>query len=221
MNMKIERVSDNQIKVFLNQTDLMDREIKISELAYGSEKAQDLFRDMMEKAFEEHGFDADNAPLMIEAVPLSTESIMIIVTKVESPEDLDEKLGHFQPRKQPRRFKKREQEGDGLSDVARSKNHPTWIYSFPSLDTVTQLSKQLYGLYEGNNTLYKDHMTGKYFLVLYANRNPNIRTATIEGLLSEYGQKHVSSSLSEGFLVEHGDKLIQSKAIEVLTEYLS
>ncbi|NLP46092.1 MAG: adaptor protein MecA [Epulopiscium sp.] len=218
--MKIERISDNQIKIFLNKKDLLDREIKISELAYGSEKAQNLFRDMMEKAFVEHGFETDNAPLMIEAVPLSTESIMIIVTKVDSPEELDEKLGHYQSKKQSRRFKKKMQETDGLSDVSRSKHDPTWIYSFPSLDTVAILSKQLYGLYQGNNTLYKDNQTEKYFLVLYANQNPNTHRSTIEGLLSEYGQKHLSSSLSESFLMEHGDTLIQSKAIEVLTEFL-
>ncbi|NMA84495.1 MAG: adaptor protein MecA [Epulopiscium sp.] len=219
--MKIERISDNQIKVFLSQTDLLDRKIKISELAYGSEKAQDLFRDMMERAFEEHGFDADNSPLMIEAVPLSTESIMIIVTKVESPEELDEKLGTFHPYKSPRRFKKKAPEGDGLSDVSRSANHPTWIYSFTTLDAVTDLAKQIYGLYEGTNTLYKDHTTDKYFLVLYANRNPNAHHTTVEGILSEYGQKHISTSLSEGFLMEHGQKLIQGKAIQILTKYLS
>ena len=43
--MKIEKISDNQIRCTLNKTDLASREIKISELAYGTEKAKSLFRD--------------------------------------------------------------------------------------------------------------------------------------------------------------------------------
>ena len=82
--MKIEKISDTQIKVTLNHSDLMDRDLKLSELAYGSQKAQALFKDMMAKANEEFGFETDNVPLMIEAVPLSTDSIMIVVTKVDT-----------------------------------------------------------------------------------------------------------------------------------------
>ena len=69
MLVKIEKISDTQIKIILNQADLKNRDIKISELAYGSKKAQELFRDMMETALEEHDFDTHNVPLMIEAVP--------------------------------------------------------------------------------------------------------------------------------------------------------
>lgn len=36
--MKIERVNENQIRCTLNQADLASRQLKISELAYGSEK---------------------------------------------------------------------------------------------------------------------------------------------------------------------------------------
>ena len=46
---------------------------------------------MMETALEEHDFDTHNVPLMIEAVPLSVDSIMIIVTKVEHPFEIGEK----------------------------------------------------------------------------------------------------------------------------------
>ena len=48
--MKIEKLNDNQIRCTLNKRDLIDRELKISELAYGSEKAKGLFRDMMNQA---------------------------------------------------------------------------------------------------------------------------------------------------------------------------
>ena len=41
-NMKIEKLSENQIRCTLNKSDLAARQLKISELAYGSEKARSL-----------------------------------------------------------------------------------------------------------------------------------------------------------------------------------
>lgn len=93
--MKIEKVNENQIRCTLTREDLADRQIKLSELAYGSEKAKLLFRDMMQQASAEFGFEAEDIPLMIEAVPLSAETIMLIITKVETPEELDTRFSNF------------------------------------------------------------------------------------------------------------------------------
>lgn len=93
--MKIEKINDNQIRCTLTKEDLADRQIKLSELAYGSEKAKTLFKDMMQQASAEFGFDAEDIPLMIEAVPLSAETIMLIITKVETPEELDTRFSNF------------------------------------------------------------------------------------------------------------------------------
>ncbi len=95
--MKIERVNENQIRCTLTKADLIDRELKISELAYGTEKAKSLFRDMMQQASFECGFEAENIPLMIEAIPLNSECIVLIITKVEDPEELDTRFSKFAP----------------------------------------------------------------------------------------------------------------------------
>ncbi|HHX60483.1 MAG TPA: adaptor protein MecA, partial [Epulopiscium sp.] len=63
--MRIEKINDTQIRVTLSHSDLNPRDIKISELAYGSKKAQELFREMMTQAYEEFGFETENVPLMI------------------------------------------------------------------------------------------------------------------------------------------------------------
>ena len=48
--MKIERISDNQIRCTLTSLDLSSRGINLAELAYGSEKARNLFREMIQQA---------------------------------------------------------------------------------------------------------------------------------------------------------------------------
>ena len=93
--MKIEKISDNQIRCTLNKSDLIDRELKISELAYGTEKAKALFRDMIQQAFYEFGFEVDDIPLMIEAIPVSTECLILVITKVEDPDELDTRFSKF------------------------------------------------------------------------------------------------------------------------------
>ena len=43
--MKIEKINENQIRCTLTKEDLDSHQIRISELAYGTEKAKRLFRD--------------------------------------------------------------------------------------------------------------------------------------------------------------------------------
>jgi len=93
--MKIEKISDNQIRCTLSKEDLIDRELKLSELAYGTEKAKALFRDMIQQAAYEFGFEVGDIPLMIEAIPISTESLVLVITKVEDPEELDTRFSSF------------------------------------------------------------------------------------------------------------------------------
>ena len=95
--MKIEKLNDNQIRCTLTRADLAARHLQLSELAYGTEKAKSLFRDMMQQAAYEFGFEADDIPLMIEAIPASSDSIVLIITKVEDPEELDTRFSKFAP----------------------------------------------------------------------------------------------------------------------------
>ena len=79
--MRIEKIKIINTLLHLTQADLADRELKLSELAYGTEKAKSLFHDMMQQAAAEFGFEAEDIPLMIEAIPTSSDSIVLIITK--------------------------------------------------------------------------------------------------------------------------------------------
>ena len=93
--MRIEKVNDNQIRCTLTKQDLADRKIDLRELAYGSEKAKGLFHDMIQQANYEFGFEANDIPLMVEAIPLSSETLILLITKVEYPEELDTRFSKF------------------------------------------------------------------------------------------------------------------------------
>ena len=50
---------------------------------------------MMQQASYEFGFEADDIPLMIEAIPVSSDTIILLITKVEYPEELDTRFSKF------------------------------------------------------------------------------------------------------------------------------
>ncbi len=93
--MRIEKISDKQIRCTLNKKDLSDRELRISELAYGTDKAKALFRDMMQQASYEFGFETEDIPLMIEAIPMYPDTLVLLITKVEDPDELDTRFSNF------------------------------------------------------------------------------------------------------------------------------
>jgi len=95
--MKIERISENQIKCTLEFEDLATRGIAMSELAYGTEKAKNLFQEMMQQAFSELGFDTDDVPIMVEAIPTASGRLILLITKVDEADDLDTRFSKFTP----------------------------------------------------------------------------------------------------------------------------
>lgn len=226
--MKIEKISDTQIKVTLNHSDLIDRDLKLSELAYGSQKAQALFKDMMARANEEFGFETDNVPLMIEAVPLSTDSIMIVVTKVDDPSQIEQKLETIGERPTHRTFK--EPEEDRLTDLAlmgkdisEAQTMPinkeiALTYVFDNFDQTCMAAHRVQPMFAGDNSLYKYNES--YFLVLGKNKKAESGLEGIVGVLDEFGSRCPSSALNEPFLKEHGKLMIELHAVDVLSKYL-
>ena len=95
--MKIEKLNENQIKCTLTSEDLRERQISLGELAYGSEKAKALFRDMMLLAERDYGFVGEDVPIVVEAIPTSSSSLVMIITKVENPDELDMRFSRFTP----------------------------------------------------------------------------------------------------------------------------
>ena len=205
-SMKIERISENQLKLTLTKADLAERKIKLEDLISPSERTQKLFRDIMEQALDEEDFISENTPLMVEASPSGGDGIMIIVTKVNNKEKhADEDL---------RRWKKKP-----LDTLAHEeeKNSDILIYSFPSLDDVIGVSLRLDGVFKGESAVYKND--GKYFLVMQGDTYTTEETAEdAERILKEYGQKHISTPLAKYYLLEHGEALLAEQAIKALAK---
>ena len=215
--MKIEKVNDNQIRCTLSKKELADRQIKLSELAYGSEKAKSLFRDMIEQANYEFGFEADDIPLMIEAIPLSGEKIILQITKVEYPEELDTRFS---------RFSEANEEEDALNenpvlpefqnDKADDISDITKMFEFKNLEQLERLAHVLSGFYEGENDLYKDDKKDCLFLLVQRSNHTPDEFNKVCNVISEYAIYRKYVPAKEAFLKEHGKLLVKGNALQIL-----
>lgn len=95
--MKLQKINDKQIRCTLENQDLLERGINLMELAYGSEKAQKLFKEMLQSARKLFDFDASDTPIMVEATPILNEGLVLIITKVDDPDELDTRFSKFSP----------------------------------------------------------------------------------------------------------------------------
>lgn len=279
--MKIERLSENQIRCTLNKSDLASRHLKINELAYGSDKAKELFRDMMQQASYELGFEAEDTPLMIEAIPVSAECIVLIVTKVDNPEELDTRFSRFSPSDSddddsfdfddietiesnsyspyspPKaneelddetaateeengipdddlmnildRVKeyfnkdtssKKSDESDKTADkpsAKESSSHITRVFSFGSLDDISNVARVIDRFYHDNNSVYKNPSDKRYYLIISKNKTSAKDFNKVCNILSEYGNKESAFDNYTGFFSEHCDCIVKEHALHVLS----
>lgn len=216
--MKIEKVNENQIRCTLSKKDLADRQIKLSELAYGSEKARGLFRDMIEQANYEFGFEADDIPLMIEAIPLSGENIILQITKVDYPEELDTRFSKFSEAGEEEISAESsilpELQNEKADDITNLKK----LFEFKKLEPIERLAQVLAEFYEGENDLYKDEMKNCFYLLVEKSNHSPEEFNKVCNVISEYAVHKKYAPAREAYLKEHGKVLIKGCALQVLSE---
>ncbi len=236
--MKIEKLNENQIRCTLTHADLAARHLKLSELAYGTEKAKSLFRDMMQQASFDFGFEAENIPLMIEAIPSSADSIVLIITKVEDPEELDTRFSKFTPSGDTdplnmetleklqgadeflNLLNKVKEAAAGTRTPEPESTPPAFavrLYSFETLDSVIRTSRLLAPVYRGANTLYKDETNGMFILALAPSDHSANEFNKICNMLSEYGSPEKADASILAFLEEHCSSIISADAVQKLS----
>lgn len=221
--MKIEKISENQIRCTLTREDLEERHMKLSELAYGTDKAKDLFREMMRFASTKYGFETDDIPLMIEAVPISSEMIILIITKVDYPEELDTRYANFSEDDDD--FD--DQDFDDFEEKDYDQDLPpqplpvapvdasvACLFRFPTIDVLFQAARSIAGLYDDDNSLYKRDQD--YFLILHRNSTSAEDFNKVCNILSEYGSQDILVPGGNSYFQEHYQTLIGKDALQHL-----
>lgn len=244
--MRISRVNDNQIKAVLTRQDLAARNIRLSEFVYGSAKAKELFNELVMKANLELGFNVENdAPLMVEAIPMGKEdnSLMLLISKVEYPEELDMKYSDFteadenasgfseymdeetpsigasflEKLKAAMTVQASNLEGDAepLEEVVDTEGF-TRLFAFNKLDDVMRLAAIVEPIHEGASSLYRDEEENVYYLVVQGKGCRAENFNKVCNILSEYSLQLKYMRSGEAFFKEHLKLIRADDALEVL-----
>ncbi len=244
--MKIEKVNDHQIRCTLTREDLLSRELKISELAYGTDKAKDLFRDMMQQAACEFGFEAEDIPLMIEAIPLNAECIVLIVTKVEDPEELDTRFARFSPSVNEEEDTAEEESdiSDEVMDLferihkkASSQEKTVIREQQTAVEAETESEEEVYRVFAFfsmgelvslahifgpelvcDNMLYKNTLKNQYLLVINQGALSAEAFGKVCNTISEYGITTRALQAGIAYMEEHYDCIIHDGALQTLAK---
>lgn len=219
--MNIERLNDNQIKATLDQSDLDKWNIRISDLASGSPQAKEVLKEMIVKASEDLDFHIDNVPLVVEAVPVSHDKLVLVVTRVEEPEDLLDKMPllnnllnldiEIDEDELPLPPSKK---GTAKEDAPCDCR----LYYYDELDDACRMASCIHRLFRGNSALYKDSDSGEFYLVLERNGQDPKEFDEACAVASEYGHHMRATNYTRAFFDEHFRCIFAEDAVGMLAE---
>ena len=94
--MKLERLGQDKIRIFLTFDDLTERGIQKDDMWQDIPKVHELFNEMMDQAYSELGFEVAG-PVAVEVFALPAQGMVVIVTRSKSSkeaaqEELDDDL---------------------------------------------------------------------------------------------------------------------------------
>lgn len=202
--MKIERISQDKIRIFLTFDDLSERGIKRDDLWREMSKLQELFAEMMDQAYTELGFDA-TGPLAVEVFAMPAQGMVVIVTRTQ----WNHASGH----------------GDGIEDdelddvyemEVTLEESDTIVFAFRDFDDFIEAAHTVHGNFTVPGALYQ--YNGQWiFHAEPANTDPQRLQAFI-AIMAEYGE---AASVTTAVLEEYGKCIIADDAIDVTCTHFS
>lgn len=199
--MKFNRLNDDKLQILISKDDLRERDLKKWDIVPYNPVAQKMFQDILEEAYQVCGFEVEqDTQLMIEAYPVTGESMLLTVTKVGATgkgllelDLFDQQEEHYIE--------------EFLSDDAIMQNPDEMVYSFEDLEDVIQVAQRLGEEATVQSVLYK--CGRKYYLILDSAEVLDYSMS----LLSEYGDLE---DISSAYMTEHGQLIIGEDAMRHL-----
>jgi adapter protein MecA 1/2 len=202
MKMRVERLAENKVKIFISYEDLEKRGIDRDEMWQNGRKVQELFWDMMECAYAEVGFEVVG-PISIEAFTMPTEGIIVIVTQVPSLP-----LGSVEDEEEQQDFEAvPEDVSESLASV---------VLVFQDFEDLLGAAHAVGQHADLTCTLYVHE--NKYYLVLHEDDMEEEWFDSVWMMLLEYA---TLSNVSKPYLEEYGKLVISEQPLLTLLRYFS
>ena len=215
--MKIEKLTDNKIRVIINSNDLELNNLNIHTIMSKTLETQDIFLDILKKAEQEVDFKTEGCKLLIEAFSLSDDFCVFMITKYNKKDEKEKKPENSNRHNYKRLTAKKK-------DVySISKN---MIYDFKDFETFCNFCSFLNNLHQFDiNKLCENVSLYSYNQMLYLIlSNINIEYKNKDTFLSSITEFAKLSNHTKSFsskLLEHGKPIIKNNAISIGIQYFS
>jgi adapter protein MecA 1/2 len=207
-DMRIEKIGENKIRIFVTFDDLEERDIDLSSFNYNSPETQELFWDLMEQAELELGFETHESQLCIEAVTDVEQGFVITITRIDDDGDF-ESIHKFIKNRYRRNELRIKRKTNAICSTIM-------IYNLDSFEDLCQLSSRLSPIYSGDSSVY--HCEGSYYLVLKRMDGVEQNLSKIESTLAEYGDRVLNVLFFEGYLNEYGTLMVEKDAVRFFSD---
>ena len=203
--MKVEKINDNRVKITLSFEELTTRNISIDDLEEDSDKARNLFLDLISESDLESSFIFEHSQLYIEASSDNNNSFVVTITKLEDFTDLSKY--------------------DVLDITTINKlksniikNVYSNIYVFNNLNTLYLCCKaiKINNYFTGSSKLYINN--NMYYLVFNNISVKNINFSKTHNVLCEYSSVESQSTLLETLIKEKYTLLCSKNTLDCITK---
>jgi adapter protein MecA 1/2 len=198
--MKMERLGQDKIRIFLTFDDLTERGIQKEDMWREIPKVHELFSEMMDQAYSELGFDA-SGPLAVEVFAMPAQGMVVIVTRgkherdaeASSEDELDEEVYEM--------------------EVTLEQSEAI-IYRFRDIEDAIGAAKTLAGHLTEEGRMYR--YQEQWILCFDPAGMESSGYQVLIAVLAEYGE---ATSVTPAVLEEYGQIVIASQAVKVLAEH--
>ena len=209
--MKIEKLTENKIRIVFNIEDLEQSNINIDTVLNNTPESQSLILSILNRAEKEVGFYAKDSAILVEAFSFP-EGIFIFTITKSSPsfkEINDKDLSSLTYKRKPNAKRK-----------SLKLNEKIAIYSFNNFDdfcgfcnvinTEMSANAELKSFFK-NTSLYFYNNT--YYLIIYNSENKYKNLNLLFSVLAEFANLVNNSHHFEAKLIEHGEVIFKKNAV--------
>lgn len=199
VKVKIEKLSENKLKVTISKEDMFKWNITFDMLLPESNDTNLLFWEIIHKASKQTGIDFDKCRLKVEALKQGKNTYVLIITKMAAETNT------------PSRYKFKR------IKFNYNKNLNARLFVFKGINDFIKFAKSnlfFCFLFDGKNSLFR--YKNDVILEVCFNGELELYEKAFCDIISEYATPKIKSDLFLAYVKEHGEIILNQSALKMM-----
>lgn len=198
--MKIEKITQNKIKITLTSDDMEIWQLDIDKLSTNAPEARRFFWNVIERAENELSFDIKDSQLLVEAT-VNGDGSIIHISKICQDTDEYDRINRAKIRRVEVRVRRKP-----------NPQNKTAVFVFSCINDAANACREITANFEGCSSFYK--YNEKYYLLMYFAAPFEKQLVHI---MTEFGTQAENSNVIIGRINEYGESIIKDNAVYALS----